>query len=197
MTGVLHLRANVYINIKISDYHMDIATELFNVIGGFGPVILIILSAYLLWDNSNLFFYYSIGVFISAILNLILKGLLQQPRPSEDPKMFNLALTRGKRFIFKNGIPHDIFGMPSGHAQSALFSTVFIYLSLKKTNLLYVYLLISIVTMVQRVVFNHHTFLQVIIGSIVGVGLGYFVYFLAREKIKGRITEKKDDYGPI
>ena len=35
------------------------------------------------------------------------------------------------------------------------------------------------------------------VGAIIGAGFGYFVYFLAREKIKGQITEKRDDYGPI
>ena len=176
---------------------MDILIQLFNDIGSFGPLILIFLSMHLLWNNSNLFFYYTIGVFLNAILNLILKGLLQQPRPSEDLKTFNLALNNGKRFIFKNGIPHDIFGMPSGHTQSMIFSTIFIYFSLRKKNWLYVYLFISVLTMAQRVVYNHHTIFQVIVGALVGAGFGYLVYFLAREKIKGRITEKVDDFGPM
>ena len=46
---------------------------LFNEIGGYGPFILFILSNYLLWDKHNLFFYYNIGIFVNAILNLILK----------------------------------------------------------------------------------------------------------------------------
>ena len=176
---------------------MNMILELFNDIGSFGPLILIFLSIHLLWDNSNLFFYYIIGVFVNAILNLVLKGLIQQPRPSEDLKTFNLALNHGKRFIFKNGIPHDIFGMPSGHTQSMIFSTVFIYLSLRKQNWLYIYVLLSLLTMTQRVVYNQHTIFQVFVGAIVGAGFGYMVYFLAREKIKGSITPKKDDFGPI
>jgi membrane-associated phospholipid phosphatase len=51
--------------------------------------------------------------------------------------------------------------------------------------------------MAQRVVYNHHTIFQVIVGALVGAGFGYLVYFLAREKIKGRITEKVDDFGPM
>ena len=87
--------------------------------------------------------------------------------------------------------------MPSGHTQSMIFSTIFIYFSLRKKNWLYVYLFISVLTMAQRVVYNHHTIFQVIVGALVGAGFGYLVYFLAREKIKGRITEKVDDFGPI
>ena len=172
-------------------------SELYNEFGNFGPVILFFLSIFLLWNNDNLFFYYIVGIFSNSILNLILKGLIQQPRPGEDITKFNLALTHGKRFLFKDGIPHDIFGMPSGHSQSSLFSTVFVYLSLRKNNLLYIYLTISLLTITQRVVYDYHTILQVIAGSLVGASFGYFVYYLAREKIKGHITEKLDDYGPI
>ena len=176
---------------------MNILINLFNEIGTFGPIILIFLSMYLLWNKHNLFFYYTIGVFLNAMLNLVIKGILQHPRPSDDPVMFNLALTNGKRFIFKNGMPHDIFGMPSGHSQSSIFSTIFIYFSLRNINILIFYLFISLITMAQRIIYNYHTFLQVIVGSIVGACFGYFAYYLAKEKMKGHITEKNDDFGPI
>ena len=176
---------------------MYMILKLFDEFGTFGPLILFFLSIYLLWDSDNLFFYYIVGIFSNSILNLILKGFFQQPRPSYDVKHFNLALTHGKIFLFKNGIPYDIFGMPSGHSQLVIFSTVYIYMCLKKTNILYTYLIISFLTISQRVYFNHHSVLQVIVGAIVGGSFGYFVYYLAKEKIKGHITEKKDDYGPI
>jgi len=171
--------------------------EFLNTIGGYGPIILIILSWFLLWNNSRLFFYYTIGIFIDNIFNLILKGIFQQPRPSEDLKKFNLALLHGKRFIFKDGIPHDMFGMPSGHTQCAIFSTTFIYLCIKKMNLFYIYLFISLVTMLQRVSFKHHTILQVIAGGLVGIGTGFIMHYLATQKIMGKITEKLDDNAPV
>ena len=171
--------------------------NLFNKIGGNGPIILNFISIYLLRDKHNLLFYYIIGAFVNAILNLILKGIFQQPRPSEHYDKFNLALKNGKRFIFKNGVPLDVFGMPSGHAQAALYSTVFIYLALQKTNILYFYLLFSLLIITQRVVYNHHTVFQVIVGAFVGALFGYFVFSLAEKKIKNRIREKPDDFGPI
>jgi membrane-associated phospholipid phosphatase len=87
--------------------------------------------------------------------------------------------------------------MPSGHAQASFFSAVFIFLSTKQYNLLYFYTLFSLLIIIQRVYFNYHTILQVVVGAIVGSAFAYFVYYLAREKIKGHITEKKDDNGPI
>jgi membrane-associated phospholipid phosphatase len=171
--------------------------KLFYYLGNLGPLILLFFSLFLLWNKHNLFFYYLVGIFVNAILNLIIKGILQQPRPSEDPKLFNLALKHGKRFMFKDYIPHDIFGMPSGHAQSVFFSTVFIYFSLQKSNILYIYLLISLITVIQRVVYNYHTILQVVVGAIVGGTFGYYDYYLAQQKLKGKIRERSDDYAPI
>lgn len=202
MTGVLHLYVNVYTSIKISQYVMinsnnNVLLELFNEFGNFGTIILNLLSIYLLWDKTNLFFYYIVGTFCDTILNLILKGLIQQPRPLEDTKSLNLALSHGRRFIFKDGIPYDLFGMPSGHAESALFSTVFVYFSLNKNNILYSYLFISLLIVLQRILYNHHTILQVIIGAIIGSSFGYFFYYLAVNKIKGHITERIDDFAPL
>jgi membrane-associated phospholipid phosphatase len=99
--------------------------------------------------------------------------------------------------VFKSGIPYDIFGMPSGHAQMAFYSTTFIYLSLKNLSILCGFLFISLLTISQRVVFNYHTPLQVLVGAIAGLLMGYLVYDMARNKIAARISEKMDDLGPI
>ena len=176
---------------------MNILIEFFDKFGSHGPLILIFLSFYLLWNKNTLFFYYSIGIFIGAISNIILKGLFLQPRPSIDQKSFDLALQNGKRFLFKNGLPYDIFGMPSGHSQSVLFSTVLIYMALKNRKILYAYLLVSVITMIQRVYFNHHTVLQVFVGVVIGAILGYLFYYLSGQKLGGKIREKVDDFGPV
>lgn len=165
--------------------------------GQYGPLILIILSWYLLWDKKHLLFYYTIGIFANIILNLILKGIIQEPRPMFDNKKVKLATTHAKQYFFQNGIPFDIFGMPSGHAQTAFFSTIFIYLSLKHKNILYLYLIFSIIICYQRIKFEYHYISQVIVGSLVGSAFAYFVYYLAREKIKGKIREKPDDNAPV
>ena len=172
---------------------MNILYEL----GNYGPILLIILSWYLLWDYKNLFFYYNVGIIVNIILNTILKGIIQEPRPMFDNKKVHLIRTHAKDFFLQNGIPFEIFGMPSGHAQTAFFSTIFIYLSLKHTNLLYLYLLISLITCYQRVEFDFHSISQVVVGAFVGSLFAYIVYHLAREKIRGRIRERADDNGPV
>jgi membrane-associated phospholipid phosphatase len=165
--------------------------------GKFGPLLLLINSLYLLWHKDNLFYYYLCGYFLNWILNLVLKGIIKEPRPSEDPKLFNIALKHSIRFKFVNGYPHDIFGMPSGHAQSAFFSTIFIYLALKDIKITIGYLIFALLIMYQRVLFNRHSALQVLAGAIVGILFGGFIYFMARQKITGKLRPKKDDNGPV
>jgi len=166
-------------------------------LGAYGPIILILLSWYFLWDYKNLFFYLNVGIISNAILNIILKGLIQEPRPIFDTAKVNLVKRHAKEYFFQNGIPFDIFGMPSGHAQMALFMTTFIYLSLERTNLLYLYLAFTLLICYQRVNSEYHSMSQVIVGSVIGSGFAYIVYHLAREKIKGRIRERPDDNGPV
>jgi membrane-associated phospholipid phosphatase len=168
-------------------------------IGEKGPLILMLLSIFLLWSRQNQLIYCIIGAFGNLLLNIMLKGFFQQPRPSDhtDTKTFQLALKNGKRFIFKNGMPYSIFGMPSCHMQLCLFYTAFVFMSLRQYNILYVYLLISLLTAYQRVKYSHHTILQVFVGSIVGICVGYMTYLFTTNHIKGRIKYKPDDYAPI
>lgn len=180
----------------IFKYHiilMDILYEL----GSYGPILLILFSWYTLFDHKNLFFYFNIGLFANSILNLILKGLIQEPRPIFDSKKIKLMASHAKDYFFQNGIPFDIYGMPSGHAQTSFYITAFLYLSLKDTNLLYLCLFLSILICYQRVKYNFHSLSQVIVGSIIGSVFAYVIYQQAQDKIKGKIREKEDDNGPI
>jgi membrane-associated phospholipid phosphatase len=166
-------------------------------IGEYGPLILLLCSIFLLRNKSNLLFYYVLFFGISIVLNIVLKGLIQQPRPSIDAKTFQLMMKNKERYISKHGMSYDIFGMPSGHSQSVLFSTVFIYFCLRDFKVLLVYTIISLITLCQRVIDNHHSVMQVIVGSSIGIVLGYIAYFMAKNNIEGKKTAKKDDYGPL
>lgn len=176
---------------------MENISFIFSNFGRVGPIILLLISSYLLWDKPTLFYYYQFGFITSAILNIILKGILKYPRPSEDPKEFNLALKNGKRFIFKNGIPHDIFGMPSGHSQASMFTTAFIFLALKNTKITLIFLIMSLLIMYQRIKDNHHTFIQVFVGAIVGMLYAYLFYYFSQQSLTGKLNEKPDDNGPL
>ena len=158
-----------------------------------GPLILLFTSFILLWNKTTFLYYYFFGFFLNIILNLILKGLFKQPRPLEGKRIFQIALKYGSDYKYMNGIPFDMFGMPSGHAQSVFYSTVFIYLTLKNKKIALLYLLISLITLYQRVEYQMHTVLQVIIGSIIGAGFSYCIYYISQGKLVGNLMLKKDD----
>jgi membrane-associated phospholipid phosphatase len=178
------------------DRLLEILYICFKFIGIHGPVILLIFSIFLLKNKDTLLFYYLVGIFCNVILNLVLKALIKSPRPDEDPDKFELAIKHLNR-TFKDGVPFNIFGMPSGHTQNALFSTIFIYFAFRSKKLFFFYLLISFITLCQRVISRDHTLSQVIVGSFIGAFVAYYAYYLAQEKLKGKIRERKDDYGPI
>ena len=166
-------------------------------IGIYGPLILFLISIFLLWNKSNYLTYYVYGFILNGLSTLILKGIFKQPRPSEDLKLFNLVIKEPKRFKFIDGYPHDIFGMPSGHSSSVIYSTMFIFCVFKNNRFLLLYLLFSMITMIQRITSNNHTLTQIIAGAIVGTIFSYLIFYMARQKIMGSLLLKKDDDGPI
>ncbi len=170
--------------------------DIFNNVGEAGPMLLLLWSIILLWNKSYNFYYYCFGFVKDAILNSLLKTIIQQPRPDIDEATFKLALKHGNRLIYKNGLPYGVFGMPSGHSESCLFSTTFVFLVLRDYKILCAYLVLSILTMCQRVYYKHHTIYQVLAGATVGATLGYGIYYLSQQAIKGFIKEKPDDNAP-
>jgi len=163
----------------------------FDYIGYFGPHILLVASIILLRNKSTLLYIYFIGLFANSIINYVLKGLIKEPRPSDDVHVFNMELNSevisGRRMGF------DRFGMPSAHAQSVFFSLVFIYLALKNTKITLIYLLICLTTLYQRVKYKNHTILQVIIGSVAGSLIAFAFYNYAKHILKKELKEKPDD----
>jgi membrane-associated phospholipid phosphatase len=177
---------------------MSYISSIFYNLGQNGPTILAVITIYLLWNKKIMGFYYLLGYFLNSIVNLVLKGIFQQPRPSDNFTKFDTMMKNGKMNIFKDkGIPFNIFGMPSGHAQSCLFSTIFVFLTLRRTDILIFYLLLSIITIAQRVQFSFHTIFQTVVGAICGTIFAYLMFNFSNQKLKGKLREKPDDNAPF
>lgn len=172
----------------------EIVKPILNYTGEFGPMILFVPTLFLLSNKNNALVYYISGSFLNSVLNVFLKLLLQQPRPSDDPDKFELMMERRKHLLL---IPYDIFGMPSGHAQTVAFITGFVFLTIRNDMFRGFCVLISLLTMWQRVHYNHHTMLQVAVGAIVGLLFAYLMFYLNKINIAGLLKEKRDDYAPI
>jgi membrane-associated phospholipid phosphatase len=172
---------------------MELLKQVFDKIGGNGPIILMFSNIFLMYEKTHFQFYYVLFYFINIILNTILKQLFRQPRPSIDEKTFLAVLKKNERFVRRDGHPYDIFGMPSGHTQSVIYSTLFNYSVFQNVKILFLFLIISLITMIQRVVYNHHTVLQILIGGCFCVVVTYIAIYFAKMNIAGNFTMKKDD----
>jgi len=162
-----------------------------------GPPILFIITLFLLYtkyskpaSNNTYLYVYIVGYIIQILVGHALKILIRQPRPSEDIQKFNALINTHKHIDF------DRYGMPSEHAMSTIFSTIFIHFALKNNKITLLYALISLLTMYQRYSTNNHTLFQLLVGAIIGIILGYLSYLYAYKTIRGSLKFKMDDNAP-
>ena len=160
-------------------------------IGLFSPIYLFLISILLLRNYKIYLSFYIFGTIINTILNIILKIIIKEPRPDEDYKLITIGSSNGHRF------GADVYGMPSGHAQTVAFNLAFITGILKSPIITIFYSIISIITLGQRYIYKNHTILQLFIGFIIGTAIGILFYKTANQKIKGELNEKQDDNGPL
>ena len=157
------------------------------------PYILFLSSLYLLRSKLTLFTFYIVGYLFNELLNFLLKILIKQPRPSEDPSLFYAMIEAGKT------VEHSKLGMPSGHMQSCFYSICYIYLVHQEYYFVVtlMFLLFTIYTGYMCVKENRHTLLQVVFGSIIGLFIGNFFYTIATKKMMGLLHFKIDDNAPV
>ena len=156
-------------------------------LGQYGPLILMIIALGILYNQPYNMTAYIIGLFFNMLFNYILKGIIQQPRPSEN---YNTVLIESK---YKSILNYNRFGMPSGHAQASLFTTTFLYLVTLNKHILAISVVSSLITMYQRIQYLYHTTIQVIVGSILGVCIAFIAFHYSKKNKKGLIKSKQDD----
>lgn len=169
--------------------------NLFSYIGVKGYYILFFVSLFLLRNSHNFLALYLAGFGFNYIVNLMLKSILKQPRPNENEALFNIHVLHRKHLGF------DHYGMPSRHAQLTVFSTIFIYLSLQSHKYIHsiflFYIIMTIISCSQRVVFNEHTVMQVLVGGACGAVLAYIFFTFSTSLITGKLRFKPDDFAPF
>lgn len=140
-------------------------------IGFLSPLILIIMNIYFLLPNRVYLFGYVAVMFANYYLNIGVKNIIQEARPDNQVPFISLDTTE-----------HDVYGMPSGHAQSVFYSSTFLLLTSFSYALLVVSFVICTCTIFQRYLYRRHTLEQLGIGAIVGTCIGY-ITFVCLEKM--------------
>ena len=160
-------------------------------IGLYGPVILFVLTLFLLRNLTTYLWVFLVGFILNNLLNIILKLAIKEPRPTKDQKAIEIGVVNGARIGF------DKFGMPSGHAQNCGYCLSFITMVINNPFVTGIYSLITAMSLFQRHVYKNHTLLQLIIGLVIGLGIGYVMYNLGNKYITGNILIKKDEDGHL
>lgn len=162
-------------------------TKIRDYIGLLAPIILFILTLFFLRNMKKYLYFFVSGFILNNILNILLKLFIMEPRPSNDQKAIEIGVANGERISF------DKFGMPSGHAQNCGFSIIFIIMTLNNAFITSLYLVICIISLFQRYLYNNHTILQLAVGLFVGLCAGYATYKFANHYITGNLKTKMDD----
>jgi len=140
-------------------------------IGYYGPLILIFMNIYFLYDRFFWCYVYITFVIINTFLNKGLKLLIKEPRPKDSKKYGS----------FEKLEKEESYGMPSGHAQSAMFSVFFYYLLYGIDEIFYIMLFVTLLTLYQRWYNKNHTITQLTIGLVIGGLFAYIVYYFSRK----------------
>jgi len=164
---------------------------MYSFLGQYAPLLLCFINAYLLLfhKTQHYLFYFLLFLLLSLLFNYGIKPVFGEPRPFLSKEKFHALVRQGIRF--HNGI--DIYGMPSRHAQVAIFNTVFNGLVFQNPHWGVVFIILSLITMWERVADEYHTLFQVVVGGGFGLGFAFMAYYFSRKKLQGGIQEKPDD----
>jgi len=147
--------------------------ELFDYIGYYGPVILFTITFYCLIERTPYLIVFVVGSILNSLLNSFLKSVLREPRPNGQID-----------FIDHNHlIGSNLYGLPSGHAQSVFFSLTFLYLSNGPIPFLYLMACITILTIYQRWKYKRHSIKQLSFGAIIGILYGWVLVYLTKYEL--------------
>lgn len=144
--------------------------DLFDYIGHYGPVILFTITFYCLIERTPYLTVFIFGSILNSFLNSFLKSVLREPRPQGQI-----------HFIDHNHlIGSNLYGLPSGHAQSVFFSLTFLYLSNGPIPFMYLMTCITFLTIYQRWKYKRHSIKQLALGAIIGILYGWVLVYLTK-----------------
>lgn len=156
-------------------------------LGEWGPCILLFVGMLALYKTPTYLGLFVTGSVLNILINYILKGVLKQPRPNEKEHLINLEQR------YKEILNFGRYGMPSGHAQSAIFSTAFVFMVTRNVRLLVLFSSITLVTMYQRVKEDFHSPNQVIVGAALGYLVALLFFLYTSKTLQGKVKAKPDD----
>ena len=152
----------------------------------YGPVILIVIAIGRLYYLPKYLIWFLVFFSMNESINLFAKQIIKQPRPEQQmlkdpttqtdyvlPSLFKLEL-------FPSRV-ENYYGMPSGHAQHALFITSFLWLVNPSWAVLCVCVVITGIIFMERYDTKRHSIEQLLAGGMTGIGVAYVSVTILRK----------------
>ena len=143
-------------------------------LGFFGPLILFFISIAVFITRIPYEIGYVFGFFINTVLNNYIKSSVKESRPEGGRSLFSWEIYSGT----------EKYGMPSLHAQSVVFSTVYLWLSGGSPSWLILESFLSALTIYQRWHYKRHTIKQLAVGSALGAGVAWGAWKLTTHYLR-------------
>ena len=103
-------------------------------VGKYGPHMMFAYACTELFNKPTTLCYFILGAIANVLINFAIKIGVKQPRPmtTEQARMFSLSTKRYADLGISDGmLSANIYGMPSGHLQTAFYIITYLWISLK------------------------------------------------------------------
>lgn len=149
-------------------------------IGYFAEFFSICMVTFLLWSRWCDLWIYGLGLLANRLVNMVFKHVVDNPRPQNPVKFLESEhFTKGR----------NVNGMPSGHTQNVFFAMTYLFFVYGHAqSWILAASLIALLTIVERYLFHNHTIPQLLVGSMVGIGMGFLFVHLRKENLCLKIT---------
>jgi membrane-associated phospholipid phosphatase len=129
-------------------------------------------------------FFYLLGILINILFNYLLKYIFLIPKPFIDIHLFHLK-------IIQNNYSWEELGMPSLFSTLLFYSFVYFYLIYPSSwiNILFLFFIICGLYFFYKI--KQHSFLQIFLGSIIGILFSFLFIFFSKYFLKGELKENK------
>ena len=144
-----------------------IYTEFLFALGYFSGLIFFLVVLFLLRQNPALEVLYILGYVANLMLNHFLKLSFKEPRPRKRHITFIESDIISSLYVKSKD---EIYGFPSGHMQDLFYSMGFLFLvsGALESWVWGLFLVLSILTVLQRYCFKKHTLYQLFWGGVTG-----------------------------
>ncbi|WP_442266855.1 phosphatase PAP2 family protein [Tenacibaculum sp. ZS6-P6] len=177
---ILYNKADLHL--KLNKYHSSFFDVFFKYSTFLGDGVMFAVLAFIfLFVKRKMTLVFVVGGLLTLVITHFFKKIIFKgvPRPAEFLGLENLHLINGVKMAFWNSFP-------SGHTMTAFTIFAILCLYFRKCVSQYVWILLAIIAGISRVYLSQHFLMDIFVGSILGIVIGFVsmsLFFPERKRI--------------